>query len=569
VQEYQFGKLKINPVLNPAVLKTITWDEEKIKQKFNSSKSIQRSDKETIFANDIKIYESSKSVYRGNTYVIASLPDRQGIIIAEGKNRELLGREPITVKEDLEIYPITDDTLNTYVTIINPRKGPKVMGSIPRLGIGVRQTTCLWPGVFSAMNRGDFAANCIQNSVRELNLLDTLLEGIPPRTNHLFSFGPVPEGHTGSTFEGLWTYGVYNALISGYDLKYGADADHLQVKRGSEGVERTKKLIDAAKYYSFYTLDVSDILNYAALWITDSATCEKIIQELIPSPSLRKDIFFYHRQKKTIGKQVYEFDDMQICRLLAKYWEALNYIEELTTYIKQVRKGSPADIEISIDENPPEVGTFDTITSNAELLFLMEEIKRRKLAITHLAPNFGVEKCTDYRCPDGLEMLERRVATQVNMAGKYGFMLDCHSGDDLSKTTRRIFGSASRGMINFKVSPSLQQLYGKVLADIHPEIFSDWYKQTYEYTKKCAETGSSFAINALKYNQIYESKTPSPDHFFFLEYSFAIVGMRDEKGQFINRAKFYDVSDFFQNELNSRIDSFIYEIADDIFSYKK
>ena len=175
-----------------------------------------------------------------------------------------------------------------------------------------------------------------------------------------------------------------------------------------------------------------------------------------PLPVLAgKDIFFYHRQKKTIGKQVYEFDDMQICRLLAKYWEALNYIEELITYIKQVRKGSPADIEISIDENPPEVGTFDTITSNAELLFLMEEIKRRKLAITHLAPNFGVEKCTDYRCPDGLEMLERRVATQVNMAGKYGFMLDCHSGDDLSKTTRRIFGSASRGMINFKVSPSL------------------------------------------------------------------------------------------------------------------
>ena len=34
MQEYQFGKLKINPVLNPAVLKTITWDEEKIKQKF-------------------------------------------------------------------------------------------------------------------------------------------------------------------------------------------------------------------------------------------------------------------------------------------------------------------------------------------------------------------------------------------------------------------------------------------------------------------------------------------------------------------------------------------------------
>ncbi|MGI5173207.1 hypothetical protein H0R92_06360 [Treponema sp. OMZ 840] len=569
MKEYEFGKLRIDPTVNPAILNTLTWDREKAAEQVKSAQITYKADTHAIVSDTIKIHDLSLSVYKGNSYVIADLPDGQSVIIAQGKNEKIFNTKPVAEKDEFEVFPVTDDVLHTYVSLINSRKGPKALGSVPRLGIGVRHTTCLWPGIFRAMNRGDFAANFIQNSVRELYLLNDLIAGIPPRTNHLFSFGPVPEGHSGSSFEGLWTYGVYNALISEYDLKYGADADHLQVKRGSEGIERTKKFIDAAKYYSFYTLDVSDILNYHAMWIKDCASCEAIVRTVLPSKTLRTDVFFFHRQKKVIGKQVYQFDDAQISRMIGKYWEALNHVEELIAYIKHIKKGEAFDVELSIDENPPDVRTFDTITTNEELLFLMEEIRRRNMPVTHLAPNFGVEKCTDYRCPDGLEMLERRISAQVNMANKYGFMLDCHSGDDLSKATRRIFGSASRGKINFKLSPSLQQLYGKVLADVHPEIFTDWYTQTYEYTKKCAAQGSPFAINALKRHELYETQSPSPEHFFFLEYGFAIVGMRDDKGQFINRAKFYDVSDFFKDELSAKLDAFLFEAADDLFNYIK
>ena len=38
-------------------------------------------------------------------------------------------------------------------------------------------TMSVWPGIFAAMTKGGFAANAIQNSVRELNLLEALLAG--------------------------------------------------------------------------------------------------------------------------------------------------------------------------------------------------------------------------------------------------------------------------------------------------------------------------------------------------------------------------------------------------------
>src|SRR5207253_10360442 len=110
-----------------------------------------------------------------------------------------------------------------------------------------------------------FAANTIQNSVRELNLLEDLLQGRPPATNYACGFGTIETGYTGSTYEGLLVAGVLAALKSDVSLRYGADADHVQVKRGPEGLAHAKRVLDAARYCSFYTMDLSDILHYEAL----------------------------------------------------------------------------------------------------------------------------------------------------------------------------------------------------------------------------------------------------------------------------------------------------------------
>ena len=86
------------------------------------------------------------------------------------------------------------------------------MGGVPRLGIGCRMTTAVWPAAFQAMQRFGFAANPIQNSVRELHLLDDLLAGRPPNRNYACGFGTIETGYTGSTYEGLWLAGTLAAL---------------------------------------------------------------------------------------------------------------------------------------------------------------------------------------------------------------------------------------------------------------------------------------------------------------------------------------------------------------------
>ena len=126
-------------------------------------------------------------------------------------------------------------------------------------------TTAVWPAIWQRNATRGFAANAIQNSVRELNFLDTLLAGRPAEKNIAFGFGAIETGYTGSSFEGLWVAGVLDGLKHGSRLPYGADADHIQVKRGADGMARALRMLDATRYYSFYTLDVSDVLDYAAL----------------------------------------------------------------------------------------------------------------------------------------------------------------------------------------------------------------------------------------------------------------------------------------------------------------
>jgi len=578
---YTFGKLNLNPEVNPAVIDTGTWDSEAVSAQCSKlpadffKKIAAEAGNMDAFAvlehNKVKFYASSQAVNAGLVYGLLSFPDAQTAFISIGSQSSGVLKDPLLKIEAAEnssvnVYPATSENIHAYVSRIHSKKAPKALGPIPRLGLGVRHTTTMWRGIWNAMYRGDFSANPIQNSVRELHLLDNLKQGIPSRTNHLFSVGPVKEGHTGSTFEGLWTEGVLAGLKHPRNVRFGADADHLQVKRGNEGAERTKKFIHASKYYTFYTLDVSDILNYHALSTFSASESASYIDKLIPDKNKRQDVIWYHRQKKNLGKQHIDLDEAHIGRLIGKYWHALDAVEELSKYIKSIKNGEPFDLELSIDENPPDVRTFDTITTAEELLFLVDEIERRGIPITHLAPNFGVEKAVDYRGYDGPVLFERRLELLHKIASEKNMMLDCHSGDDLSRETRWIFSRASRGNIHFKLSPSLQTLYTEVLADLEPELFSSWWNDTLEFVKENAENGVPFARHSLQLLKRSAVQSPSPEHLFFKEYCFATVGKRDEKGDFINRHKFYDLPAEFYDEMTLRMEQFIMQAAEDLFS---
>ncbi|MBM4078659.1 MAG: hypothetical protein FJ278_03100 [Planctomycetes bacterium] len=514
------GKLEIDPTRNPAVLDAATWDAAAA---WAVVRAVPEPFWQSAAGGKVRVYPGSRVRHGQSEYALVGLPDGQHVLIQFGPSDvpPPLG-QPIGEKTAngtrQAAYATDAATLDRFCRLVCPPKGPRALGATPRLGIGCRMSAAIWPGVWPAMEKGRFAANAIQNSLRELNLLDDLCAGRPARSNYMFGFGRLDEGHTGSTFEGLWVYGLLEALKSGTCPRYGADADHIMVKRTPDGLERAKQVIAAARYYTFFTLDVSDILDYGAM----SAA--------------------------------------------AKYSAALNAVEELVEHIRRLKEGVPFDLELSIDESPPGVPTFETVTTETELAFLLGEIERRRLPITHVAPNLGVEKGSDYRCPDGLEGLERRTRALHRMLNERGLMLDCHSGDDLSPATRRVVGRATDGVNHFKISPCLQVLFGETLNGLYPEEFRFWWDDTMAYAAREADGGAKFAAQCIHEYEAAERRVPSPRHSVFHHFCFATVGRRDADGQFIHRERFYSLPPAFYQEYHRRVERLLCEVAADVFS---
>ena len=571
----RFGALSIDPRTNPAILDTVTWDRESawktireagrafwtdVKQTAHEGKSLPSSVGNGI---GISPAQGSLCIWHGVRYLAAVLGDWQHVFVSigNGETKSPLGK-PLGVLQlndgdSVCAYPADSEVIHRFCSHIMPEKGPRALGNTPRLGIGVRMTTSVWPAIWPAMK--GFAANAIQNSVRELSLLEDVLAGRPAHTNHLFSFGAIEEGHTGSTFEGLWTAGVMEAIKSETTPVYGADADHIQVKRGPGGLDRAKRVIDAARRYSFYTLDVSDILDYSALSRRNLST--EYLETRLDSED-RKAVLDYHGTKQRFGTTEYNPTETEIGCLVGKHSHALQAIEELFAYVTRVKGTELFDLELSIDENPPEVQTCDSITRETELIFLILEVRRRQIRLTHIAPNFGVEKGVDYRCPDGLEGLERRVRSLHQIAEEQGLMLDCHSGDDLSRETRRVFGRATNGSIHFKISPVLQMLFAEVMHETESGKFREWWDAVKTYVEDKALAGSDFAANCLK--EIDSAVEPSPNDRLFHYYHFAPVGLRDGSGQFKHRELFYTLSEDFHVEYRRRAEILLGEVAEDV-----
>ncbi|PID55826.1 hypothetical protein CSB45_14040 [candidate division KSB3 bacterium] len=575
----EFGKLRINPLTNPAILDTGTWSPQAAWHIIDSlDTSYWRVVLQALVEGntppqhqDCRLYQPSQQPHQGMHSLLAEIHDGQHVFVTIGQHDEqpllgnAIGAKSLPDGSELAAFAADAAVIDKFCRNIAPQKGPRALGPAPRLGIGVRMSTSVWPGIWTAMKKYDFAANPIQNSLRELNMLEDVLAATRPNTNYLFSFGNIDEGHTGSTFEGLWVSGVLSNLKDETTPRYGADADHIMVKRDPNGLGRARRILDSARYYSFFTLDVSDILNYEAVNERSAAKAEACLTQTVQDSALVRELMAYHREKSGFGGGRYSPDAAAVGRLVGKYWRALNATQDLYDHIVSLKQGVPFDLELSIDENPPEVRTCESLTNDEELMFLLTEIRRRQLPITHIAPNFGVEKGRDYRCPGGLDELESRVRRQYQMASEQGLMLDCHSGDDLTSATRRVFGRATNGNIHFKISPSLQVLFGQTLEDLYPDHFRFWWDDTYAYAEREAEGGAAVAIESLREYKQGDDPKPSARTSLFEHFNFATVGKRDAHGQFIFRERFYELPEDFYEEYSRRVEQLLGEVAQDVF----
>ena len=178
-EKMKFGKLHIDPAKNPSVLDTATWDPESAWRLLSSigdwPSVLKRSRENTVNMNTPIVYETSKTFHMGNNFFLMRLNDGQHVFIEIGENNTKgpLGKpyatKSLSNNDRMAMYKTDAEIINRYVTEIKPDKGPKVLGQVPRLGIGTRMSTSVWPAVWSAMDQCDFSANAIQNSLRELN----------------------------------------------------------------------------------------------------------------------------------------------------------------------------------------------------------------------------------------------------------------------------------------------------------------------------------------------------------------------------------------------------------------
>ncbi len=573
----RFGKLEIDPSRNPAVLDTVTWDPQgawrsvRAAAKALSAMRAAALGGRRLLAAGGLVPCAGSLVRRGSAVLFAArVPGGQSVLVEIGRAGAggALGRPIGTLRLaaglPMAAYALEASVLAAFCRRFEPANRPRALGAIPRLGIGTRMTTAVWPGIFAAMDRRGFASNAIQNSVRELNLLDDLLACRPAPKNYACGFGTIETGYTGSTWEGLWVAGVLAALSHERPLRFGADADHIQVKRNPEGLERAKRLLEAARHYTFFTLDLADVLDYRALGEASPAGAEDLLRRKIRTARERREVLAWHRSARRIGGREYRLERAEIARLVGKYWDALEAAEALILFLERLKDGAAFDLELSIDEHPPEIGAFECLSSDAEVLFVLEEVRRRGLPVTHVAPNFGQEKGYDYRGADGLRGLRRRIRSAFAIAEEHGVLLDIHSADDLGAPARRAIRCATGGRVHFKISPVLQTIFARVLEERCPELFLRWWEDALEYAKREARAGSPLAAECVR---AFESTgRRSPDAPVFHHYSFAFVGRRDSRGRFLHRDEFYSLPRSFYEAYRERVARYLCGLADDVFA---
>lgn len=585
--------IELDPAANPAVLDTMTWDPGVALATLTSSErslksvagivrnaalaksdvnklreaieqGVSQSDAFTIFTPSI--------VKKDNEiYMLAALKDGQRVFLSvydahDSPDLPGIWEETFDVAGGGELAvgasPVNIENVRIYVTKIAPQFGPRALGATPRLGVGNRQSTLVWPGIYAAMRKTGIQAEIIQNSAyRELAPVSFILSPPANEVTYLPGHGSLNIGHTGSSIQGLWLAGVVSAIENGFDMPYGADLDHIPVKSAdAEGIARAKALVDAGRHFTFFTLDTSAVFNLDALKMTGSEL-DTAFGAAVPADARAELLKSYNDRPANVAAAYWPNSETQVKQMAAAYLVSIEAATELYNHIKALKGKEAFDFEFSLDEGPE-------ITEPVEQTFVLNELKKRGVAVTFIAPNVGFEKRVDYRKPDGLPGLTERVSNMNDIARAYGTMLDFHSGSDKAPKTYQAIAKAGGG-VKLKVSGKLQLIFSEVMADMDEEFFNKWWDWTLGSARAEADRGSDVA---KKYVSIVDERKAaegdkfkrSPKDLFFTDFSFGMVGAKDEKGQFMFREEFYRVSDPIRQEYTKRCKEYLVELAKDL-----
>lgn len=223
---------------------------------------------------------------------------------------------------------------------------------------------------------------------------------------------------TGRTPQQVMDDAMWGVFEAGWREAWGADADHL------------KALADIPPFvaagYTFYTIDPGDFVDDTA----DTADFATLREK-----AARMDWAALHTSPDDLVKRLagtlrldgltLELTEESLLRAAVKYGAAVAHTAGMAARIRELRGGTPFDLEMSVDET-------STTTSHIEHVYIVSELKRLGVDFVSIAPRFvgRFEKGVDYI--GSLAALEQDIAGHAAIMRHFGqsYKLSLHTGSD-------------------------------------------------------------------------------------------------------------------------------------------
>lgn len=258
----------------------------------------------------------------------------------------------------------------------------------------------------------------------------------------------VMDDATWSIFQEGWTDGV------------GADADHLKT---AEDIDRC-----AAAGYTFFTIDPSAHVDSDA--DTASPAVLRARYVALPWAALETtpgDLQQAYREKSfDLGERAVSLSEETLVRAAVKYGGAVAHVATMHRHLLETQGRDGWELEVSVDET-------DTPTSQAEHLFIANELQRLGVRWVSLAPRYvgRFEKGVDYLGDvAAFEKDFRGHATIARVMGPY--KLSLHTGSDKFS----IYGIASghtQGLLHLKTAGTSYLEALRATASFDPQLFRE------------------------------------------------------------------------------------------------
>jgi hypothetical protein len=263
---------------------------------------------------------------------------------------------------------------------------------------------------------------------------------------------------TGRTPQEVMDDATWGVFQEGWRKGFGADADHLKTTADID--------LCATAGYTFYTVDPGDYVDNSANTATTIELEQKV--EALPWSVLDSnpvDLNIRLADKAIdLGDFSLTISREDLLRAAAKYGRAVAHTVSMYRHLVAVMGERPFELEMSVDET-------ETVTSLAEHVYIVNELKRLGVKWVSLAPRYvgDFEKGVDYI--GDLTEFEESFARHLAVSQTFGpYKLSLHSGSD-KFSIYPIASKVAGDLVHLKTAGTSYLEALRAIAVLNPALF--------------------------------------------------------------------------------------------------